>query len=239
MRFFLPSIALLSTFLLIRCAAVPMPAVIIPERGNSVEATAYLGNNGFGLHALYATKRLSILSAAVQRSTIRTDSRAYEFGIGQVFPDTIHKTSVLLMATGGYGQYTAYPFILGASNQIYAVKSDALRLSLYGNWSFKRRGGIIGRFSIYSGESEQERVNGAEIKKHDFSSIGFETILYTTPGKQKHFIMGLGLGVSTNGAASGSVDIEKDLQPSPAYLFIGYRLAKDPKPQASPLPFSQ
>ena len=239
MRFSLLSPALLAVFLLIRCAAVPMPAVVVPARGNSLEATLYAGNNGFGVNGLYATKRLTLVDVALQESPISTDSRAYDVGIGQVFIHPVEKTSMMLMITGGYGKYTAYPIVLGATSAIYEVNSDALRLSLYGNWQFERRkGGVIGQLSIFDGKSRQNRINGPSVEQHDFISVGVELIFYSTPGKRRHFLMGAGLGLSTgNRKNSGAGEILKDFNPSPINLFIGYPLAKNPPP--SPLPLSQ
>jgi len=225
--------------LFVRCAAVPMPAMVVPDQGNSVEATVYAGNNGFGINALYATKRLTLFNAAIQRSPILTDSRAYEFGFGQVFTDAIHKTSMMMLITGGYGKYNAQPYVLGGSGQIYEVNSQALRLSFYGNWQFAgRKSGVIGRFSIYDGQSGQKRINGQAVAQHDFTSVGCEFFLYLTPGKRRHFLLGAGLGLSTgNREATGREEILKDFNPSPVNLFLGYRLAKNPKPL--PLPLAQ
>ena len=216
-----------------------MPAMVVPDQGNSLEATLYAGNNGFGINALYATKRLTLFNLALQESPILTDSRAYDLGFGQVFKNASGNTSMMLLITVGYGKYQAQPIVLGATGQIYAVNSDALRLSFYGNWQFARKkGGVVGRFSIYDGQSGQERINGASVAIHDFTSIGGEFFLYFTPGKRRHFIMGAGLGLSTGNRGSNNRDeVLKDFNPNPINLFVGYRLAKNPK--ASPLPLSQ
>ncbi len=239
MRPFYLLFILLTALLFIRCAAVPMPATVIPERGNSVEATIYAGNNGLALNALYATKRRTVFNAAFQTSQILSETQAYEFGIGQVVQDSLAKNKALFMVTYGYGKYIVYPFILGATGQVVSVNSTANRLSFYSNFSLGRKTGLIGRLSGYWGHSSQDRVHVDPIDEHAFSSAGIEALFYCVPGKRKHFVMGLGAGVSTGKADyhSDNYDVEKDFRPSPAYLFIGCRLAKNPP--SSPLPLSQ
>lgn len=219
---------LLTALLFIRCAAVPMPATVIPDQGNSLEATLYAGNNGFGINTLYATKRRTVFNLALQTSPIFAESRAYEFGVGQVVQDSMAKNKAMFMLTYGAGKYIVYPLILGATGQVAIVNSNASRLSFYSNFSLGRKGGMIARLSGYWGHSSQDRVHVDPIDDHPFSSVGIEALFYRVPGKRKHFVMGVGLGYSTGKADYSGYSVEKDLSPSPAYLFIGYRLAKNP-----------
>ncbi len=229
--------ALLPALLFIRCAAVPMPATVIPERGNSLEATVYAGNSGFGLNTLYVTKHRIVFNIALQASPILSESRAYEFGIGKIVQDSLTRKKAMFMITYGYGKYIVYPFILGATGQVAVVNSDAKRLSFYSNFALGQKSGVIGRISGYWGRSSQGRVHAPDVAEHSFSSIGIEGLFYLVPGKRKHFVMGLGLGLSTGKADYSGYNIEKNLNPSPAYLFVGHRFAKNSHP--SPLPLSQ
>ncbi len=217
--------------LFMRCAAVPMPVTVVPQRGNSFETTVYVGNNGLGVSALYATKHLTVFNATIQRSRILTDSRAYDFGLGRVITDSLTgRAKVMVMLTFGYGKYDAYPFTMGGQ-QIEEVNSDASRFSFYVNWPFDPRIGFINRISYYWGQSTQSGFYVPTIEKHPFTAVSYEPMIYFLPGKRRHFTLGLGASLTSGKASvSGSLSSEKDLSPSPAYLYLGYRFARDLPP---------
>lgn len=216
----------LTVLLLTRCAAVPMPAVVIPQSEKSIEGTAYLGNNGFGLNILYATKGLVLFNAAAQISNIRTDSKGYDIGIGKSWRGS--GDWKMAMITFGYGKYVAEPYTMGATGQVYEVDSDAYRGSIYFNGVFNKKWGMVNRITYYWGRSQWARVLAPPVEKHDYSAIAFEPCFYYLPGGKRTliFVFGATLSGTLKGYKAQNGEGGSDLKPSPLYITFGYRFAQ-------------
>lgn len=204
-----------------------MPATIIPEEENSFEATAHIGNNGLGANVLFATKQLFVIDVAAQVSSIMTESRGYDVGLGKAWKQESGKSMLLL--TAGYGKYTAKPYTLGATGQIYEIDSDAYRVGVYFNKA-RQKWGMIHRLSYYWGRSQWERISAPSTPKHTYAAIAYEPAFYCLFGKRKHIVFILGGSISRNSGNSNSSIYEegtRDLLPSPLYVSLGLNLADD------------
>ena len=201
-----------------------MPLTAIPARGRALEATVYGGNNGVGLHALYATKNLTVLNVSVQRGFLSTDSRAYDLGIGKVFKDDYDQTKMMVLFTYGFGHYIRYPFIQsGGRGEITAIRGDVYRTSIYVNRPFAQRNGLIARLSNFWGSSSQDRYLEPDLESVAFNAIGIETSYYRLLGKRKHVILGLGCSLTSGRRKNGRL---KEFIACPGFLFLGYHFAK-------------
>lgn len=210
-----------------RCSVVPMPVTAVPDRSHSLEATLCAGTNGAGVHALYATKHMVILDATAQTTFIgASSSRSYEFGIGRVIKNQFKDVRTLVAISYGAGRYTRSPWIQsGGRGSITAVHGDVRRASMYVNRPFSSCSGGVARFSVYWGNSTQDRYLDPDLPAVYFNSYGLETIYYRLMGKNRNFISGIGLSYNT-GRSDGTR--LKEFITSPVFLFAGYRFTRKP-----------
>jgi hypothetical protein len=135
----------------------------------------------------------------------------------------------MLMLTAGYGKYTAKPYTLGATGQIYEINSDAYRVGVYFNTSHPKWG-MIHRFSYYWGRSQWERILASPTPKHPYATVAYEPAFYYLFGRKKHLVFVLGGSLSRNRGNSNSAIYEdgtRDLLPSPLYVSLGLNLADE------------